>query len=95
MIQPTFDNLIISSPITEQQSSIIAMPENNNSPHERSLVIAVGKGRYNKQGILEEPEVKVGDTVIYPRGIYKKLHHDGEDVYILHHNHVIAVIEND
>jgi chaperonin GroES len=56
----------------------IIIPDVNREKPRQAVVVAVGRGRVTDHGKLIEPEVKVGDTVLFAR------YHNGQAVDATH-----------
>ena len=55
-------------------------------------VLAVGEGKF-VDGKLIPVRVKVGDTVIFSKYGYDEVEHDGEELYLLKEENLLAVIK--
>lgn len=55
-------------------------------------VLAVGEGKY-VDGKLVAPRVKIGDTIIFSKYAYDEVEHEGEELYLLREENVLAVIK--
>ncbi len=55
-------------------------------------VIAVGPGKYD-DGVLVPMSVKVGDIVIFSKYGYDEVEHEGEELYLLKEDSILAVIK--
>lgn len=70
----------------------IMLPESaSKEKSDRGRVIAVGEGRY-EDGKLIPMKVKVGDTVIFSKYAYDEIKVDGEELYLLKEDNILAVI---
>jgi chaperonin GroES len=95
-IQPLGDRVLIKpSFITETETKNdfgIIIPETvNKEMPERGKVIAVGEGRYDN-GKLVPLKVSVGDTVIFSKYGFDEVKVDGDTLYILKEDSVLAII---
>ena len=66
MVKPLGDRIIIEVAEVELKTkSGIIMPETSKEKPQKGKVVAVGKGKVLDNGTRLEPEVKVGDEVIF------------------------------
>jgi chaperonin GroES len=56
-------------------------------------VIAIGTGKVRENGTVEPALVNVGDVVLWGKFGGNELRVDGEDVFAIHQDEIIAVIE--
>ena len=92
-LKPMYDNILVK-PITAEQKSEggIYLGNTDASPiYSEGVVIAVGQG-YRVNGELILLKVKVGDTVIYRKGIEIEMKDEnGETVVIFSEAQVLAI----
>ena len=55
-------------------------------------VLAVGEGRW-VDGKLEPVKIKVGDVVIFSKYGYDEVEHNGDELYLLKEDSILAVIK--
>lgn len=80
---PTFDNvLVLRDEAAPKSAGGILLPDTGKEKPKRGLVIAVGPGRWDKDGRWMEPPCKAGD-VVFVR------HWNGADVWIDNVQHEI------
>lgn len=95
-IQPIGDRILIKpfleSDVAPKNDFGIIIPEtvSKESP-ERGVVLAVGEGRFH-DGKAIPLKVKVGDTVIFSKYGYDEVSADGDKLYILKEESVLAVV---
>lgn len=96
-VVPMSDRVLVR-PFTEEEL-------NNNTTHygiilpeavkeeksSQGKVLAVGEGRFDG-GQLIPMRVKVGDTVIFSKYGYDEIKHNGEDLYLLKEDQILAII---
>lgn len=58
----------------------------------QGVVLAVGTGKY-VDGKLTPIQVKVGDLVIFSKYSYDEIEENGEDLYLLREDNLLAVIK--
>jgi chaperonin GroES len=79
--------------IEKKNSFGIILPEGDKKEKsEQGKVIAVGKGTY-VDGKVVTPEVKEGDVVLFSKYGYDDVTVDGEELYILKEENILAVIK--
>lgn len=59
----------------------------------QGIVLAVGPGRY-VDGKLMSPQVSVGDLVIFSKYSYDEVEENGEELYLLREDNLLAVIKD-
>lgn len=70
----------------------IFIPDAATEKADRGTVLAVGPGRRTKDGVLIEPSVAVGDTVLFTKGGHS-IKVDGEELLVLKEEpDILAVI---
>lgn len=75
-VVPTFDNvLVIRDEAPDKSPGGILMPDTGKEKPKRGKVIAVGPGRFDKDGRWMDPPCKAGDTVFVR-------HWNGADIWI-------------
>jgi chaperonin GroES len=95
-ITPLGDRVIVR-PLTEEevkgkQSFGIILPDSMTKEKSgEGRVVAVGEGAY-QDGKLIAPKVRVGDTVLFSKYSYDEITIDGEDLYIIRGENVLAII---
>lgn len=97
VIMPTQDNIVIKLPKTEKETKtksgiVIAASATQDMP-ERGVIHAVGTGRILNNGSVIEPQVAVGNEIIFNKFAGTKIT-SGEDEYlIIKENDILAVIK--
>ena len=88
-IKPTADRVIISPHKAEEKtkSGIIIPDMAKNEKILKGTVVAVGPGTKH-----EETEVKVGDNILFSRGIGTELKDNGEIYLIMRHSDIWAIV---
>ena len=94
MLKPLADHVVVEPVIKEEKTEFgIYLPDTASKEKPvQGLVVAVGRGKY-ENGVLVQPEVKVGDEVIFAKYCGAKVKHDGKDYLILSERDLLAVIE--
>jgi len=96
-IRPLGDRILIkpfSIEETEKKNSFgIIIPDTvDKASPEQGKVLAIGEGRY-VDGHVVPVKVRVGDTVIFSKYGYDEVKVDGEELYILKEEGILAVIK--
>ena len=82
----------VAESASKTASGIIIPDTVSKEKPEQGKVLAVGPGRY-EDGKVIAPRVKVGDTVIFSKYGYDEIKVDGEELYILKEDSLLAVIK--
>lgn len=97
VIMPTQDNIVIKLPKVEKETTtksgiVIAASATQDMP-EKGIVHAVGTGRILSNGSTLEPQVAIGNEVIFNKFAGTKIA-SGEDEYlIIKENDILAIIK--
>lgn len=80
---PTFDNVLVRrDEAADRSAGGILLPDTGKEKPKRGFVVAVGPGRWTKEGVWVVPPCKAGDTVFVR-------HWNGADVLINNEKHEI------
>lgn len=93
-IRPLGDKIVVKV-IDEAQTTSggIFIPDSAREKPQKGEVLAVGKGKTLDSGAKEEPEVKVGDKVLFAKYGGTDLKIDGMELKILSERDVLGIIE--
>ena len=93
-IRPLHDRVIVSR-IEEGEQKVggIIIPDSAKEKPQQGKVIAVGKGKVEKDGKVTPLDVKEGDTVLFGKYSGQEIKLDGEEFLIMREDEVLAVIE--
>jgi len=93
-IHPTGDHIVIL-PIQEQETTAagIFVPDAAKDQPERGTVLAVGPGRILSSGNRALMDVQVGNTVLFKKYAPDEFTIDGDKVFVVRAEDVIAIIE--
>ncbi len=93
-IKPLADRLVVEViDETETTSGGIFIPDTAREKPQKGKVLAVGQGKMLDCGKREEPEVKVGDVVLFAKYGGQDIKIDGTEYKILAERDVLAVIQ--
>ena len=92
-IRPLADRVVVKAlDESEQMRGGLYIPDTAKEKPQQGEIVAVGPGKMSEQGERLEPEVKVGDTVLYGKYSGTDVTVDGEEFLILREADVLAVI---
>jgi chaperonin GroES len=92
-IRPLHDRLIVER-IEEGEQKVggIIIPDTAKEKPQQGKVIAVGKGKVEKDGKVTPLDVKVGDTILFGKYSGQEIKLDGEEYLIMREEEVLGVI---
>ncbi|HVW04757.1 MAG TPA: co-chaperone GroES [Vicinamibacterales bacterium] len=93
-VRPLHDRIIVQR-IEEEEQRVggIIIPDSAKEKPQQGKVIAVGKGRIEKDGKVTPLDVKAGDTVLFGKYAGQEIKLDGEELLIVREEEVLGVIE--
>jgi chaperonin GroES len=93
-LSPCYDRVVIEPNEAEDKTpGGIVLPDAAQEKVNRGKVIAVGPGRLLDSGKREEPEVAVGDEVIYDKWGGTEIELGGKDVRVMRLADILGVVE--
>lgn len=95
-LQPLGDRVIVRPLEAEEKTKGgIVLPDTAKEKPQEGEVVAVGKGKILDDGTLREPDVKVGDRVLYGKysGTDVKFKEGDKDLLIMHEDDILAVVK--
>ncbi len=95
MLKPLADHIIVEAVVKEEKtSSGIYLPDTAaKEKPQTGKVIAVGKGKVLENGTRVEPEVKVGEVVVFAKYSGTEVKVDEKDYLILSERDILAVLD--
>lgn len=94
MLKPLGDRVVLKVQKDEEQSiGGIVIASNAKEKPTTGEVIAVGNGRILDNGQRVEPEVKVGQSVVFDKYAGSEVKYEGEEYLVIRENDIIAVID--
>ncbi|MEE2669594.1 MAG: co-chaperone GroES [Gemmatimonadota bacterium] len=92
-INPLSDRVVIV-PLEEedQMRGGLYIPDTAKEKPQSGEVVAVGAGKLSDEGVRIEPDVSVGQTVLYGKYSGTEVTVEGEDFLILRESDILAVI---
>ncbi|MGE3842389.1 MAG: co-chaperone GroES [Vicinamibacterales bacterium] len=92
-VRPLHDRIIVKRiEEAEQRIGGIIIPDTAKEKPQQGKVIAVGKGRTQKDGTPIPVDVKQGDTILFGKYSGQDIKLDGEELLIMREEEVLAVI---
>lgn len=93
-VRPLHDRIIVQR-IEEDEQRVggIIIPDTAKEKPQQGKVIAVGKGRIEKDGKITPLDVKSGDTVLFGKYAGQEIKIDGSEYLIIREEEVLGVIE--
>ena len=92
-VRPLHDRIIVER-IDEGEQKIggIIIPDTAKEKPMQGKVIAVGKGRVEKDGKVTPLDVKEGDTILFGKYSGQEIKMDGEEYLIMREEEILGVI---
>ena len=93
-VRPLHDRIIVQR-VEEEEQRVggIIIPDSAKEKMQQGKVIAVGKGRIEKDGKVTPLDVKAGDTVLFGKYAGQEIKIDGGEYLIIREEEVLGVIE--
>lgn len=92
-IRPLHDRVVIKRLEEERKSAGgIVIPDTAAEKPQKGEIVAVGKGKPTDNGGVREPEVKVGDKVLFGKFAGSEVKIDDEDYLVMREDDVVAVL---
>ena len=93
-LRPLHDRIIVQR-IEEEEQRVggIIIPDTAKEKPQQGKVIAVGKGKIEKDGKVTPLDVKAGDTVLFGKYAGQEIKIDGAEYLIVREEEVLGVIE--
>ncbi len=93
-VRPLHDRIIIERiDEGEQRVGGIIIPDSAKEKPMQGKVIAVGKGRIEKDGKVTPLDVKAGDTILFGKYAGQEIKIDGSEYLIIREEEVLGVVE--
>ena len=93
-IQPLADRVVVKAlEETEQMRGGLYIPDTAKEKPQQGEIVAVGPGRVGDDGKRIEPEVEVGNRVLYGKYSGTEVNVEGEEYLILRESDVLAIIK--
>ena len=93
-IRPLQDRVILKRIEEEAKTSGgLFIPDTAKEKPQEGKVIAVGKGKFNDDGVIIPLDVKVNDRVLFGKYSGSEINVDGEEHLIMREEDILGVIE--
>ena len=93
-IQPLADRVVVQAlEETEEMRGGLYIPDTAKEKPQQGTIVAVGPGKLSDEGTRIEPDVEVGQKVLYGKYSGSEVSVDGEDFLILRESDILAVIK--
>jgi chaperonin GroES len=94
-VRPLHDRVIVERlEEGEQKVGGIIIPDTAKEKPQQGRVIAVGKGKVEKDGKVTPLDVKEGDTILFGKYSGQEIKIDGDDRLIMREEEILAILEN-
>jgi chaperonin GroES len=93
-VRPLHDRIIVQR-IDEGEQKVggIIIPDTAKEKPQQGKVIAVGKGKVEKDGKVTPLDVKAGDLILFGKYSGQEIKLDGEEYLIMREEEVLGVLE--
>jgi chaperonin GroES len=93
-LRPLHDRVIVKRLDQETKTaSGIVIPESAAEKPDQGEVIAVGPGKRDNDGKRIEPDLKVGERVLFGKYAGQQVKVDGTDLLVLREEDIVAVVQ--
>lgn len=95
-LRPIGERIVVQALEKEDTTSFgLVLPPDAQELPQRGTVIAVGSGKWSSDGSYQhDPDVAVGDTVLYAKYAGHEVKVDGEQYLIINIEQVLGVLQN-
>ncbi|MDJ1174870.1 co-chaperone GroES [Roseofilum sp. BLCC_M91] len=92
-VKPLGDRVFVKiSEAEEKTAGGIILPDNAKEKPQVGEIVQVGPGKRNDDGSRQEPEVKIGDKVLYSKYAGTDIKLGNEDYVLLSEKDILAVV---
>ena len=92
-IKPLADRVVVEPAEAEEVSAGgIILPDTAQEKPQQGKVVAVGPGKVSDSGILVEPTLKTGDSVLYGKYSGTEVTIDGTEYSIMRESDILAIL---
>ncbi|ACK66854.1 chaperonin Cpn10 [Rippkaea orientalis PCC 8801] len=93
-VKPLGDRVFVKVSASEEKTAGgILLPDTAKEKPQIGEIVTVGPGKRNDDGSRSEPEVKVGDKVLYSKYAGTDIKLGGEDYVLLSEKDILAVVD--
>ena len=92
-VRPLRDRVLVTR-LEEQEQRVggIIIPDTAKEKPQQGKVVAVGKGKVEKDGKVTPLDVKEGDTVLFGKYSGQEIKIDGEEYLIMREEEILGVV---
>ena len=92
-VQPLADRVVVS-PLEEEEEMRggLYIPDTAKEKPQSGKIVAVGPGKLSEEGVRIDPDVEVGQTVLYGKYSGTEVTVEGEEDLILRESDILAVL---
>ncbi len=92
-VEPLADRVVVS-PLEEEEQMRggLYIPDTAKEKPQSGKIVAVGPGKLSEEGVRIEPDVTVGQTVLYGKYSGTEVTVEGEDYLILRESDILAIL---
>jgi chaperonin GroES len=92
-VEPLADRVVVL-PLEEEEQMRggLYIPDTAKEKPQSGKIVAVGPGKLSEEGVRIEPDVKVGQTVLYGKYSGTEVTVEGDDYLILRESDILAVL---
>ncbi len=92
-VKPLADRVVVS-PLEEEEQMRggLYIPDTAKEKPQSGKIVAVGAGKLSEEGVRIEPDVKVGQTVLYGKYSGTEVTVEGEEYLILRESDILAIL---
>ncbi len=93
-VRPLHDRVILQRlEEDEQRVGGIIIPDSAKEKPQHGKVIAVGKGKLEKDGKVTPLDVKAGDTVLFGKYAGQEIKVDGQEYLIMREEEILGIVD--
>ena len=93
-VRPLFDRILVKrSAEATKSSGGLFLPETAKDKPAEGIILAVGNGKLNDDGTVNELQVQVGDKVVFGKYAGTEIKIDGEERLILREEDILGVLD--
>ena len=92
-VKPLADRVVVS-PLEEEEQMRggLYIPDTAKEKPQSGKIVAVGAGKLSDEGVRIEPDVEVGQTVLYGKYSGTEVTVEGEEYLILRESDILAIL---
>ncbi len=92
-VEPLADRVVVS-PLEEEEQMRggLYIPDTAKEKPQSGKIVAVGAGKLSDEGVRIEPDVKVGQTVLYGKYSGTEVTVEGEEYLMVRESDILAVL---